>query len=475
MTRSELDHAIQASFDGTLTEAGCLELRAVLKSDPAARALYYEYADLHQSLTYRISRITSFDSAKSLADIRLHLQGRRTARMTIVAAAAALVILGVVLKLTFVSREAALATFRGAAGSMYAIEDAAGNDRAAGRLGEGSIVNLSQGTFEFTLGNGTRGVVLAPARFELRSEKEMHLERGTAWFEVSAQGTGFQVSTPELAVTDLGTEFGIVADPEAGDEVHVFSGRVEARGRRGAGETLATGQARRSAATGLLETIPAKPGQFLARLPDEKPSSLIVNGDFESGSRPDDKNFGAKATAALLPGWNFGRDVKVALRSANGALGLGSGWSNLVSPTADVQVSFRSNTRPGNEAAAPDDSIWQTFATVPGQNYNVRFHMGGYFVAESKGNLRITARVYDGLATSGQALGQASARRAGNRNSDNGYNRPVSFTFTATSAQSTLVFTETSPNSYQAAPALDNVVVTKRDDTLPASGRPPGN
>jgi len=475
MTRSELDHAIQASFDGTLTEAGCLELRAVLKSDPAARALYYQYADLHQSLTYRISRITSFDSAKSLADIRLHLQGRRTARMTILAAAAALVILGVVLKLTFVSREPALATFRGATGSLYTIEHAAGNDGAAGRLSEGSIVNLSQGTFEFTLGNGTRGVVLAPAEFELRSEKEMHLEHGTAWFEVSAQGKGFQVSTPELSVTDLGTEFGILADPEAGDEVHVFSGSVEARGQRGDGETLTTGQARRSGPTGLLETIPAKPGKFLVRLPDEKRSSLIVNGDFESGSDPDDKNFGAKATAALLPGWNFGRDVKVALRSANGVLGLGAGRRNLISSTADAQISFRNTSPPGYEIGTRDDSLWQTFATTPFQEYEVRFEMGGYFVAGRKGDLQITAAVYDGTAISGQPLGQLSDTRTGQGHGSIGYNRPVSFTFTARSAQTTLVFTETSANSERAAPALDNVVVTKRDDALPASGRRPGN
>ena len=106
MTRRELDHAIQASFDGTLTDSECLKLRAVLKSDPAARALYYEYADLHQSLIFRISRFTSFDSARSLADIRLHIQSRRTARLVITATAAALVILGIVLKLTIVSAPA---------------------------------------------------------------------------------------------------------------------------------------------------------------------------------------------------------------------------------------------------------------------------------------------------------------------------------------------------------------------------------
>lgn len=473
MTRSELDHAIQASFDGTLDEAGCLKLRAVLKSDPAARALYYQYADLHQSLVFRISRFTSFDSARSVADIRLNLQSRRAARLTVIAAAAAVVLLGVVLKLTLVS-DPALATYRQAPGSLFTVAHGAGKAASAGELGEQSLVNLSQGTFEFTLGNGTRGVVLAPARFELRSEMEMLLHQGTAWFGVTEQGKGFRVTTPDLVVTDLGTEFGIVADPEAGDEVHLFTGRVQVRGARGAEETLTTGQARRYGPTGKLETIPVKPGKFLARLPEEPASGLIVNGDFESGSRPDDKNFGAKATAALLPGWNHGRDVKVAFRSANGVPGLGSGRRNLMSSTGDVQVSFRNTNPPGYEVGTRDDSIWQTFATTPMQEYEVRFEMGGYFVAGRKGDLRITASAYDGTSTSGQPLGQTSDTRAGQGHGSNGYNRPVTFTFTARSAQTTLVFTETSPDSDQSAPALDNVVVSKREGTPPAGEPPPG-
>ena len=471
MTRTELDHAIQAAFDGTLTETECLALRAVLKSDPAARALYYEYADLHQSLIFRISRFTSLDSARSLAAIRLHLQSRRTTRLALTATAAAFVILGVVLKLTILP-EPALATYRQATGSLVTIEHGTRQDRSPGELDAHSIVNLSQGTFEITLNNGTRGVVLAPARFELRSEMEMRLERGTAWFEVSADGKGFQVSTPELVVTDLGTEFGILADSESGDQVHVFSGRVEARGPQGDADMLTAGQARRCVPTGKLEAIPVEPGNFFTHLPVETASGLIFNGNFESGRPPADMNFGVDASAALLPGWDFGRDATVVHRSANGVPGLGSGWSNLVSPTADVQVSFN-NTQPDYEVGTLDDSIWQTFATVPGQQYEVSFEMGGYFVAKGNGNLRITATIYDGVATSGQPLGQISDHRKGNRNSDNGYNSPVRFTFTARSALTTLVLTETSPNSDLAAPAIDNVHVTALREPPPAGGPPP--
>jgi ferric-dicitrate binding protein FerR (iron transport regulator) len=471
MTRSELDHAIQASFDGTLNDAGCIKLRAVLKSDPAARALYYEYADLHQSLIFRISRFTTFDSAKSLADIRLHLQSRRTARLAITAAAAALIILGVVLKLTLIPAPP-LATYRQAPGSLYTIEHNAGKNRAPGELDNQSIVNLRQGSFEFTLRNGTRGVVLAPAKFKFHSAMDMRLEQGTAWFDVPAEGKGFRVSTPELVVTDLGTEFGVVSDPKAGDEVHVLSGLVHVLGPLGGEESLTAGHARQCGPNRKLASIPVKPGNFLTRLPQAPASNLIVNGNFESGTRPEDEDFGAKAIASLLPGWQFGRDVSVSLHSKGGLLGHGNGRNTIVSSTADVQVGFR-NTPPGDyEVGTIDDSIWQTFATVPGQPYQVGFEMGGYF--SSKGELRITATVYDGIANSGPSLADFPESRSGNGYSDNGYNPPVSFTFTARSGLTTLVLTETSPETASASPAIDNVHVTALPKTMPA-GDPPSN
>ena len=227
----------------------------------------FEYADLHQSLVFRISRFTSFDSARSLADLRLHIQSRRTVRLTITAAAAALILVGVVLKMTLVPATA-LATYRPAHGSLYTIEHSAEKDRSAGMLDEQSIVNLSQGTLEFTFRNGNRGVVLAPAKFELRTEKELLLREGTTWFEVSEKGKGFRVITEDLVVTDLGTEFGILAGPETGHEVHVFSGRVQARAAQGAAELLSAGHARRSGPEGRLEAIPVKRGNFLTRLPE---------------------------------------------------------------------------------------------------------------------------------------------------------------------------------------------------------------
>ena len=454
MTRSDLDHAIQSSFDGTLSEAECLELRAVLKSDPAARALYYEYAGLQQSLVFRISGFSPIDVARGFADIRLRIQNRRTKRVSMTAAAAVIIAALVAMQLIFVSDPPVIATYEVAPGSVFTIESVGSGEGATEGLSEASVVKLTQGSFELVLRDGTRGVVEAPAKFQLRDEKELDLSYGTVWVRVSDEGKGFRVKTPEFLVTDLGTRFGVRSLQNAADEVHVFSGSVEVSTPSGTKETLVGGEARLRISSKRLLSIPVAPGHFLTELP----TVHFVNGNFEAGARPDDADFGSMATSALLPGWKFGRDVAVTLNSSSGALGHGNGNKNIVSSTADVQIGFR-NGPENYEVGTPDDSIWQTFTTVPNRQYEVSFEMGGFFTKEGK--LRITAAVYDGATTSGSALAQASASRSGKDLDDSGYNKPTKFIFTARSKRTTLVLTETSPNSDISSPAIDNVSVRR--------------
>ena len=56
MNRRELERAIQDLLDGTASEGDARELQALLKAEPDARRTYLEYASLHQSLEYGISR-----------------------------------------------------------------------------------------------------------------------------------------------------------------------------------------------------------------------------------------------------------------------------------------------------------------------------------------------------------------------------------------------------------------------------------
>ena len=182
-------------------------------------------------------------------------------------------------------------------------------------------------------------------------------------------------------------------------------------------------------------------------------ANVLVNGDFEAGVDPTNANWGNAATASNLPSWSFGSSVSVALNSGDGTLGFGNGGTNIVSSTGDVQLAFNDNT--SGAPAAADVTVSQTFSTVPGTTYTVAFEMGGIFFAANP--MEITASVFDGTATSGADLGQLVESRANTDGS--GYNVPVSFTFTADTIQSTLVFVETSGNTNSSNPAIDNVSV----------------
>ncbi len=228
-------------------------------------------------------------------------------------------------------------------------------------------------------------------------------------------------------------------------------------GPRPAEASLAAGQARSCDPIGRLKAVAPRPEDFLTKLPDYPAGELIANGDFEAGNTPTDQNTGPDgpdATAGLLPSWTFGPAVGVALNTENGTLGFGNGTTNIVSSTGDVQLGFL------DDAYGPPDpgssSIRQTFATVPGTKYRVAFEMGAIFFLNH--TMEVTASVYDGDRATGAPLGQLAETRA--QNDGNGYNDPTSFTFTAASTRSTLVFVETSANTKAANPAIDNVSVT---------------
>ncbi len=456
MSPSEIDLAIQCSFDGTLDDDGCLELRNILKSDPAARALYYEYAGLHQALSYQLSRRHMIDTDKWPAVFRIVRSTLLSRRYTLISAAAAVVLLGVMVKTFFVPEEPAMATFRCAAGSIFSLEHfGTDGDPAPGELGENSTMRLTQGSAEIHLRNGSRAVVLAPAKFSFRSDMRMILSEGSAWFHVSEMGHGFQVTTPEMLVTDLGTEFGVVSTPGSNNEIHVFTGEVRAEGTQGLKTTVSLTQQQAMVCdpTGRFATIKIRPEEFLSTLPSQVDKDLLTNGNFEVGNHPPNHDYGVPATAGTLPFWNFGKNVSVARKTGTERLGYGLGNISIVSSTANTQVGFNDDT--AGQPAAEDVSLSQTFTTVPGTRYVVAFEMGAIFYEAHP--MEITASVHPDSSPDAR-LGQLIERRAPSEG--NGYNPPASFTFTATSTASTLVFTETSTNSLSADPALDNISVT---------------
>jgi ferric-dicitrate binding protein FerR (iron transport regulator) len=456
MKEREIERVIQRTFDGTATGDELLALRAALKSDPDVRTVYYEHAALHQSLEYRFSRSRGNEAVSLLAKARLRSQARRSARIAVFSAAAAVVLAGLLLRMILAPTVKPLATFESASGSIVSVS---GRDdpQASSEIGKNATVQLSQGSLELTFFHGSRALILAPARFTLHGEKLLHLHQGTAWFRVEEAGHGFQVITPELRITDLGTEFGVRSDPAIGDEVHVFKGRVIARAVSGRAEehALATGESRRADPIGRLEPVTSQPEAFLTRLPENTADGLIVNGGFESGNPPPNATFGTPASSALLPGWRFGDNIMVAGATLSGHPGYGDRSITTLSSTADLQIAFSVDVPHPPDRA--DTTLQQTFATEPGAKYEVQFEMGGIFFSNAL--LEVAVSVHRGTEIAGSPLATLTTVR--DASSGNGYNPPARFTFKAASTLTTLSFVETSKNTTSSDPVLDNVSVRR--------------
>jgi ferric-dicitrate binding protein FerR (iron transport regulator) len=465
MNKREIEDAIQGAFDGTLDEDACCELREILKTDHTARTLYFQQASLHQLLTYRFSRSQPLETARTLSATRLRLQTRRNVRWALASAAALMLGLGLTLGLLLTREPTPLATFEVDAGSRFSVEQQASKlpSPPSNELRQGARVRLDQGSLEVRISKGTRAVLLAPATFRIDSKNRMQLENGTAWFEVGKDARGFQVATPQMIITDLGTQFGVMAHADASHEIHVFSGRVIARGLSAlrTEESLTTGMARLCDPVGRLKAVSLRPEAFLTRLPAHSESGLIINGDFETGNPPPARTYGTPATASLLPGWLFGPDITVVHATSEGRPGYGEREVTILSSTADVQVGFNSDTdsRPDPE----DVTLRQTFITRPGMTYAVRFEMGA--IIFDPATMEVTATVFNGIPPEIPGAKTALARHVESRapEAGNGYNPPASFTFTATSDTTTLIFTETSARSLSADPVIDNVSVRPID------------
>ena len=96
-----------------------------------------------------------------------------------------------------------------------------GDMLAAGRL------QMAAGSIELGFKRGATLVVEAPADLEIISDNEAFLHSGKVTAHVPETAHGFKITAPGVAVTDLGTEFGLRAVSNAPPEVHVFSGTVE--------------------------------------------------------------------------------------------------------------------------------------------------------------------------------------------------------------------------------------------------------
>jgi hypothetical protein len=139
-------------------------------------------------------------------------------------------------------------------------------------LASGERLDLANGLVEITFNDGAVVVLEGPATFDVDAPGRAQLHEGRLTAVVPERAHGFQVATARMNVVDLGTEFGLMADPEGTAEVHVFNGLVKAqlldeRGNQVRTMELNTSQAARiEPAAAVVARIPARDDEFVRTL-----------------------------------------------------------------------------------------------------------------------------------------------------------------------------------------------------------------
>jgi ferric-dicitrate binding protein FerR (iron transport regulator) len=268
----ELESRIQRLVDGKLAPDERNALLAEIEHDPQLLEMYWDYMVLDSAFNCFSQSASSLQAEEPiLSESTLEGRKKRQLRWSLLATAAVLAIAALVLRLILVADPAPVVTLRASPGSVLEVSHVAPEDKAPppGTLIAGSRAQLKQGTVEVTFDNGVRSIVRGPADLTLHSDGKLFLQSGTAWFHVPEKAIGFQVETPEMIVTDLGTSFGVKSREGSPHEVHVFGGKVEVQTRRGGvavTETLTAGiGARARPRSGASSEIPLAP----TRLPDE--------------------------------------------------------------------------------------------------------------------------------------------------------------------------------------------------------------
>lgn len=254
------DHEIiQRVLDGSISQKEFAAFQVRLRKDPELAKLYGEYALLNHTLyeEYADKKITTRPGPVSKSS---------GSRGLLLLASAAVIVLSAA---WFYQKIEGGATFSAIAKSHFS-EDAVwrieGASRTAGdslELGKGTILRLTEGTAELSVGPAATAVIEGPSTLTVVSGETLRLEDGRGRFHLAKGGGKLEVVTPSMSAVDLGTEFGIEARPGKSDELHVFTGKVEMR-VNGRHETtiLSEGEGARVAGDDGIERFPADENHF---------------------------------------------------------------------------------------------------------------------------------------------------------------------------------------------------------------------
>lgn len=319
MNRPELENNIQDLLDGILTGDKLKATQHELRHSTEAKDIYRDFVHIKNGLELQAES----DAANVIPINRIIKRQRLRSMRTALVSAAALVAISFV-GMHFFSAPAASparVAVSPSMGARYAITSADSQESdSLASLEQGAQLDLYQGSISLAFENGVDSIVQAPASLSLTDANSLFLEKGQAWFNVPAQAVGFQVTTDNLDVVDLGTEFGVVATSSGEDEIHVFKGAVEAASLSApeAISMVAIGEALKVGQDTALERITPDPAAFQTTLPESLAYmhwsfDEITDGGFAAKGSATDHDIAKPSQASaseLQTNGRFGKAVK---------------------------------------------------------------------------------------------------------------------------------------------------------------------
>ncbi len=220
---------IHRLLDGEMEAQELALLEIELQSNPEARKIYLEYANLHSALENHFASENELNHGRIIPiDRYLARQRIRNAKFSVIAAAAILMISGLLLWSIYSKDPKTIVSFESSPNSEFILSHNKDSNKSVDRsIRPGSRLRLSSGTIEATFSSGVRCMLDAPCEITFHDENRISLAYGVGLFQIPKGVSGFSVDTRSLKVVDLGTAFGIVAKRNGLDEVHVTQGSVE--------------------------------------------------------------------------------------------------------------------------------------------------------------------------------------------------------------------------------------------------------
>ena len=243
--KKELETLLMEMTEGALSSVQRHRLAEVLRHHPEAKQQYLDYCQVHTMLAWEhgvLGDLQLSGLSDTLEPPSNPLSVRKPLATTPALLRAGVVVLGVFAlagailwpKWNAPSRmepgEAVAFLTRSVAASLELF--GASSDFHNGSAVRTGCYQLDEGLVQITFASGVEVVIEAPASFELHSPEFMILNEGRLAANVTPEGVGFTVETPDAEVVDHGTEFAIEVVGKHSSEVHVFKGEVEVHPRQ---------------------------------------------------------------------------------------------------------------------------------------------------------------------------------------------------------------------------------------------------